>query len=201
MDYVCPLQVLFHVHAAQTQAQLPAIQQPGKVVVRLVNHPQGRRLISQVCPGPSCSSCGTAQAVQPLLLAHCTQYCKLPGVTHRRLPPACLFGRTDQGRCHRQAGQRVRHRGAGHGAHPGGYGHGVCVRQVRRGDAGGVPRRALHAARGLPHAWLPRPRAHAAAVVGRLHRLAAHLAAGGARCRASIMGPRAVPARKQRLLS
>lgn len=42
------LQVLFRVHAAQTQAQLPAIQQPDKVVVRMVTHPQGRRLISQV---------------------------------------------------------------------------------------------------------------------------------------------------------
>lgn len=51
----CP-QALFRVHAAQVQAQLPAIQQPGKVVVRLVNHPQGRRLISQVCPGPSCGN-------------------------------------------------------------------------------------------------------------------------------------------------
>ncbi|KAL4433271.1 hypothetical protein ABPG77_003319 [Micractinium sp. CCAP 211/92] len=55
-------EALFRVHAAQVHALLPAIQQPGKVVVRLVNHPQGRRLISQIkadAIGKLVSVCGT----------------------------------------------------------------------------------------------------------------------------------------------
>jgi len=40
--------VLFRLCPEQTRAQLPGIQQPGRVLVRLVNHPDSFRLISAI---------------------------------------------------------------------------------------------------------------------------------------------------------